>query len=197
MKELKENKDLESANDSSDEIPSDIDMNDPYFAEELNKPEFKNKLNNKKITKTKDSNESEEDEKKKAELELLLDDDDGKEHFSLKKIQDAENISKKSKRKRKLKEKMKEQKSVIQDFEINVNDQRFAALYDSHHYNIDPTDPNFKKTKNMERLIQEKLKRRPSEKLHEENAPKKSKEDTELNVLVKNLKRKTKNIINK
>ncbi|CAH0715664.1 unnamed protein product, partial [Brenthis ino] len=196
MKELKENENTESGENSSDEVPSDIDMNDPYFAEEFNKPEFKNKSKGKKISKVKESGDSDEDEKKKAELELLLDDDDGKEHFSLKKIQEAENISKKSKRKRKLKEKMKEQKSAVPDFEINLNDQRFAALYDSHHFNIDPTDHNFKKTKNMERLIQEKLKRRPADNLEMEVTSKKSKEDTELNVLVKNLKRKTKNVLN-
>lgn len=170
-------------------------MNDPYFAEELNNPEFKKSKSSNKKKGTKEPNDfkDEEEEKRKAELELLLDEDDGKAHFSLKKIQESENTSKKSRRKKNLKEKMAKQKQALPDFEINVNDQRFSALYTSHLYNIDPTDSNFKKTKNMEKLIQEKLKRRPTDTPSEnETHSKKSKEDAELNLLVKHLKRKTK-----
>lgn len=169
-------------------------MNDPYFAEEFNTTEFKKaKSNNKKNKKETTDSVDEEEQKRKAELELLLDEDDGKAHFSLKKIQDAETSSKKSRRKKKLKEKMAVQKLALPEFEINLNDQRFSALYTSHLYNIDPTDSNFKKTKNMEILIQEKLKRRPADTPNEnEKQPKKSREDAELNLLVKNLKRKTK-----
>ncbi|XP_061383763.1 ESF1 homolog [Danaus plexippus] len=180
--------------ESDSDIPSDVDMNDPYFAEEFNKAEFRKKSKNKKQTEvTEDSDEG----KRNAELELLLEEDDGKQHFSLKKIQEAENITNKSKRKRKLKEKMKQQKATVPDFEINVDDNRFSALYESHHYNIDPTDPNFKKTKNMEKLIKEKLKRRPAESIETESNPKKTREDTELNMLVKNIKRKTQDALKK
>lgn len=191
-----ENDDSDSEG-SSDNVPSDIDMNDPYFAEEFINSEFK-KAKVKYSNNKKDKNEpihsgDEDDQKRRAELELLLDEDDGKAHFSLKKIQEGENSTKKSKRKKKLKEKMAQQKQALPEFEINLNDQRFSALYTSHLYNIDPTDSNFKKTKNMEKLIQEKLKRRPTDTPSDnEKQPKKSKEDAELNLLVKNLKRKTK-----
>ncbi|CAG4956228.1 unnamed protein product [Colias eurytheme] len=188
-----ESLDSESDDGSSDDVPSDVDMNDPYFAEEFNKPEFKNKKPKNKKSEKEDVDSDEE--RNKAELELLLDEDDGKQHFSLKKIQEAENTSKKSKRKKKLKEKMKEQKEAVPDFEMNLNDQRFSAVYNSHLFNIDPTDPNFKKTKNMEKLIQEKLKRRPTETPMTASESKKSKEDIELNLLVKNIKRKTKGVI--
>lgn len=183
---------------SSEDVPSDIDMNDPYFAEELNKPEFKKGKSKEKKRNQDNSESDEEDEKKKAELELLLDEDDGKAHFSLKKIQESENTTKKSKRKKKLKEKMMEQKQSVPDFEINVDDKRFSALFDSHLFNIDPTDPNYKKTKNMEKLINEKLRRRPADTPGEvETKPKKSKEDAELSLLVKNIKRKTKDVLKK
>lgn len=172
-------------------------MSDPYFAEEFNKPDFKNKKLKAKRQSPKEDEDSADKERRKAELELLIDEDEAKEHFSLKKIQEAENINKKSKRKRKLKEKIKEQKEAVPDFEINLDDRRFAALYDSHLFNIDPTDPNFKKTKNMEKLIHEKLKRRPKDDPVPEVKTKKSKEDAELNVLVKNIKRKTKDVLKK
>ncbi|XP_045773040.1 ESF1 homolog [Maniola jurtina] len=187
----------DSDGSSSDEIPSDVDMSDPYFAEEFNKPDFKNKKLKAKRQSLKEDEDSADKERRKAELELLIDKDEAKEHFSLKKIQEAENINKKSKRKRKLKEKIKEQKEAVPDFEINLDDRRFAALYDSHLFNIDPTDPNFKKTKNMEKLIHEKLKRRPKDDPVPEVKTKKSKEDAELNVLVKNIKRKTKDVLKK
>lgn len=200
-KDAKEDEDSDSDGGSmSDDVPSDVDMNDPYFAEEFNKPEFKKPKPESKTKKQKkgddDSDVDPEDEKKRAELELLLADDDGKAHFSLKKTQESES-SKKSRRKKKLKEKMNEQKQSLPEFEINVNDDRFSALYNSHHYNIDPSDPNFKKTKNMEKLIQEKLKRRPADTPPEAQPSKKSKEDVELSILVKNVKRKTKDALKK
>nr|XP_021188283.2 ESF1 homolog isoform X1 [Helicoverpa armigera] len=200
-KDAKEDEDSDSdVGSMSDDVPSDVDMNDPYFAEEFNKPEFKKPKSESKTKKQKkaddDSDVDPEDEKKRAELELLLADDDGKAHFSLKKIQESES-SKKSRRKKKLKEKMNEQKQSLPEFEINVNDDRFSALYNSHHYNIDPSDPNFKKTKNMEKLIQEKLKRRPADTPPEAQPSKKSKEDVELSILVKNVKRKTKDALKK
>lgn len=174
-------------------------MNDSYFAEEFDNPEFKSnkksKKKNSKHPKESDS-ENEEELRKRAELELLLDDDDGKEHFSLKKIQDAESETK-SKKKRKHKEKMKHKvhdKGAVPDgFEIDVADQRFSALYTSHHYNIDPTDSNFKKTKAMDTLIQEKLKRRPAEISEESTQSKKPKKDAAMSVLVKSIKRKALN----
>lgn len=193
-KKLMENQEGSEEVDSSDDIPSDIDMNDPYFAEEFNKPEFKKSKLKGRDMELKETND-EEDERKKAELELLLDDEnDGKAHFSLKQIQEAENDTKKSKRKKKLKAKKQDQKQA-DDFKVDLDDERFSALYNSHLYNIDPTDSNFKKTKNMERIIQEKLKRRPTEIPQNEVQPKRSKEDAQLSLLVKNIKRKTKNVL--
>lgn len=201
-KQKSEEKDASASNSGgseSDDVPSDVDMNDPYFAEEFNKPEFKKGKSKKKTNVDNDeqSDLDEEDEKRKAELELLLEDeDDGKAHFSLKKIQDAEGTTKKSSRKKKLKEKMMEQRQAVPDFEINTKDERFSALYNSHLYNIDPSDPNFKKTKNMDKLIQEKLKRRPADApiSNSRIASKKSKQETELDIQVKNIKRKTKGV---
>ncbi|XP_077290002.1 ESF1 homolog [Arctopsyche grandis] len=202
LERKKKNLELEKKDDSdaySSDIPSDIDMNDPYFAEEFDTEEFKRKKNKKKSIKNKDIIERDEgEEQKRAELELLLDDDDSKAHFSLKKIQEAENETKTKKRRQKHKAKETNQNTVIPEFEVNVNDDRFSALFTSHHYNIDPTDPNFKKTKAMDTLIQEKLKRRPVESaVEDEIAHKKPKKDPAMTVLVNSLKRKSKNINNK
>ncbi|CAH0398418.1 unnamed protein product [Chilo suppressalis] len=199
QKKLKNKQNLNSNSDemktesSDDDIPSDIDMNDPYFAEEHNKPEFKKDKQRKTLQSTERNADESDEEKRKAELELLLNDEnDGKAHFSLKKIQDRESSNKKSRRKKK--QKMAEQNSDLPDFDINLDDERFLAVYNSHHFNIDPSNPNYKKTKNMEKLIQEKLRRRPADlPVQNESQPKRTKAEAELNILVKNIKRKTKN----
>ncbi|KAF2896263.1 hypothetical protein ILUMI_09903 [Ignelater luminosus] len=195
-KKLQSNKDEASENDS--DIPSDIDMNDPYFAEEFDKPEFKKKKNKHVIDKLSDGG----DNLKKAELELLLandDDDNGKKHFSLKKIQERENENK-TKKKLKNKKQKEEVEQDGDDFKINVTDDRFSALYSSHHFNVDPTDPHYKKTKGMEAIVKEKLKRKSE--VDNPGEIKKVKSDTlskdpELSVLIKSVKRKTEMLGNK
>ncbi|KAF5294248.1 hypothetical protein FQR65_LT10834 [Abscondita terminalis] len=175
-------------NETSDsDIPSDVDLNDTYFAEEFNTPEFKQKSKKSPSVKTR-----EEDEGNTAELELLLSStDDSKNHFNLKKIQDRENINK---TKKKLKNKEVSTK-YEDDFQINVEDKRFSALYTSHHFNVDPTDPHYKKTKGMEAIVTEKLKRKDSSINDiDTNVPKRN---AELSVLVKSVKRKTEALSNK
>lgn len=84
-------------------------------------------------------------------------------------------------------------------FKVNVEDKRFSAIFTSHHYNIDPTDPHYKKTKGMDTLIQEKIKRRETkdDAMPESKKPKLSEQEVEkrknveLKLLVKNVKRKT------
>lgn len=177
---------------SDDDIPSDIDMSDPYFKEEVKK------LKPKKKHKDKETNKNEEEEnRKKAELELLLVDNEQEEkksHFNLKSIQEQENDSKKKKRRKQLKKKkLKDTSTNIEDdFQVDVKDERFSALYTSHHFNIDPADPQFKKTKGTEALMMEKLNRRKQDDMGQP-AAKIQRMDPELSVLVKSVKNKTLN----
>lgn len=93
MAKRKEKKEQQRAiappsDEEDDDIPSDVDMDDPYFREELEKDEFRPKKK-KPVT----EEEPEEDEGKSAELELLLmDENDGKRHFSLKSIMKEEGV---------------------------------------------------------------------------------------------------------
>ncbi|KAJ8952407.1 hypothetical protein NQ318_014499 [Aromia moschata] len=168
-----------------------INMNDPYFAEEFNKPEFENKKNREGT----ESVEEDADLQKEAELELLLmNEDDGKEHFSLKKIQQNEKDSKSKKKKTK---KNVDGDTQDDNFQINIQDNRFSAIFSSHHFNIDPTDPHFKKTKGMEALIGEKLKRRNNSQSEETSTKIPKMNDPELSLLVKSVKRKANTFKNK
>ena len=79
-------------------------------------------------------------------------------------------------------------------FDINVNDERFAAIYNRPEFNIDPSEQNFKKTKGMESLIGEKQKRVASGQISkmkkEEKKEKKSKLDPEITASLKLVKNK-------
>ncbi|KAL3872948.1 hypothetical protein ACJMK2_036117 [Sinanodonta woodiana] len=147
---------------SDDELPDDVDLNDPFFSrntEDMPKGN-KNKKKKKKVTGTAEPNEKET--KEKAELSLLLMDDEvDKRHFKLENlVQDKET---KKKRKKK-KDAAQAKKSIDADFQVDVKDERFTAVYNSHLFNIDPSAPEFKRTKGMEALIEEKLKRSKSKK---------------------------------
>ncbi|KAG0330559.1 pre-rRNA-processing protein esf1 [Dissophora globulifera] len=158
-------------------------MNDPYFAEEFaggdmmpsakskkgaaaNKNTKKAKNDKKKRTKE----ERLEDNRKKAELELLMEDNrENNQHFNMKEIQKAEKKNKRKKNKARQNE--KDNGEDLQDnFKIDVSDPRFSALHDSHHFALDPTNPNFKKTKAMTELLQERQKRTAV--MHDENEKK-------------------------
>ncbi|POG79424.1 hypothetical protein GLOIN_2v1527562 [Rhizophagus irregularis DAOM 181602=DAOM 197198] len=99
--------------------------------------------------------EHKEADRQKAELELLVMDDEKEvhKHFDLKEI------IKNEKRKNKKKKIKKDSIQDDDDFEINVNDSRFAALHESHHFAIDPSNPQFKKTKSMGKLLEERQRR--------------------------------------
>ncbi|XP_029157183.1 ESF1 homolog [Nylanderia fulva] len=200
-REEKKLKEESQKSDSEDSLPPNVDINDKYFAEKFrnNKSSRKNKNKDKKTTDADSVNEHEQNQRK-AELELLLMDqnEDGKKHFNMKQIEENATMSK-SKRKRLSKKKNLEEEIKDDDFEVNVKDSRFAALFTSHHFNIDPADSHYRKTKGTEALVNEKLKRRvDNDESHADNKqckrPKSEKLSTELQALVKSVKRKTQNI---
>ena len=75
------------------------------------------------------------------ELELILmDDQEEKQHFNFKSILEKESKTKKKKRKKDSLD-TEEQKD---NFEIDVKDPRFNALFTSHHFAIDPSDQQYR-----------------------------------------------------
>ncbi|XP_017054797.1 pre-rRNA-processing protein esf1 [Drosophila ficusphila] len=198
--------------DSDDSmVPDGVDLNDAYFAEEFANGDYapiktkQDKKKNKKRAKA-DLEVDAETQRQEKELELLLDNGDGpdeKHHFSLTKIlKQEEQEAGGSKRKRrqqlkKSKNKPKGSEKPDDDFQVDLNDTRFKAVYKSHEFNIDPTHSHYKATKGMQQIIGEKLKRRKelveSGAVNEDSdaaAPKRSKQQLEQNALVKSLKRK-------
>uniref|UniRef100_A0A182JSN5 Uncharacterized protein n=1 Tax=Anopheles christyi TaxID=43041 RepID=A0A182JSN5_9DIPT len=204
---------------SEDDRPYGVDLNDPFFASAFDEKEF-DLSNKKKNSKQKDreaikqakeeeEREAAESARRRAELELMLDDgEDNRAHFNLRAIQEREidlrSVSK-SKRRALLKksrreiEEQRNSKAAADDFEVDAEDPRFGAIYSKPDYNIDPTNPAFKKTKAMERLIETKLRKRQlaENDVREENGKvvqqqdaKVARKDVSTTMLVKSIKRK-------
>ncbi|KAK9451203.1 uncharacterized protein V1518DRAFT_412831 [Limtongia smithiae] len=124
----------------------------------------------KKKSKTKlTKEEAAEQDRSKAELELLMMDedagvaDDGEDgnlkHFDMRDIVKAE----KRKKNKKIRNKKETAAADVQDdFQIDVTDPRFAALYERHEFAIDPSRPQFKETNAMKKLLEERRKRQRS-----------------------------------
>merc|ERR1719239_1110930 len=158
----------------------------------------KKKNKNKKTV----ENKNDEDDKERAELELMLmDDDDTKKYSKPVIVDDNESKSKKKRKSKKAmaKQKMSNKEKVVEkeDYVMDVDDTRFNALYTSHHFHIDPTAPQFKKTKNMMRLVDEQIKRKKSGKKGKTAVNSKTKEGEKSSKsfsqsLVESLKKKMK-----
>eukprot|EP00871_Galdieria_phlegrea_P005511 jgi/Galph1/5961/GphlegSOOS_G4603.1 len=108
------------------------------------------KLNNnrKEMMKEKTTNNIAED-KETAELELLLMNSKEKAQHS---SDDEDSTRNKKKKKR-------QSQKDVDDFQLDMQDPRFAALYRSHDFALDPTDPKFKKTPGTKKLLRERAKR--------------------------------------
>lgn len=156
--------------------------NDPFFKEameEMADEGFVAKKKESKNAKKKRASKQEREEKarERAELELLMDDDGKSEGFNMKEVLKREKLEKKKKGK-----KSKKNADLGEDdFEINVSDPRFSAVQESHHFAIDPTNPQFKKTKSMQKLMnarQTKMKETTETVNDEWKKEKKSKSDS-------------------
>uniref|UniRef100_UPI0037E815E9 ESF1 homolog n=1 Tax=Semicossyphus pulcher TaxID=241346 RepID=UPI0037E815E9 len=152
---------------SEDELPPDVDLSDPFFAEELAAADMKKKAKGKKKKQQEEeertAEEEEELEKQKAEMALLMEDDGDEakhKHFNYDKIVEQQNLSKKKKKKLL---KKGEEPPEDDDFQVDVKDPRFQAMFTSHLFNLDPSHPSYKKTKATQRIQSEKQRRREEE----------------------------------
>ena len=163
-----------------DETEEADPFNDPFFQD----PTAHNKALKKasKEAKLEEARlEKERNASKRAELELLMLDDDDNDaattreggkprprninHFDMAAILKAEKEkARKGKKGRKPSNKKGDEADkkvdLQQDFKLDVQDPRFARLYDSHEFAIDPTNPRFKSTEGMKALLEEGRRRR-------------------------------------
>lgn len=201
--EKADDEESEGASDA-EERGEDLGFDDPFFtdpaaaavAEKKAKKAEKQKRFDKKVA------EDEEAATRKAELELLMADDkgDGMRHFDMKYIEKAEKEAKRKSKNKKSKKQKNETATEVQDgFQVDSQDLRFKAMFESHEYAIDPTNPRFKGTTGMKILLEEGRKKRKVDEFdgdeHFTMVSKRRKEKNdggELDGLVKRLKAKKK-----
>ncbi|OCL09767.1 hypothetical protein AOQ84DRAFT_375528 [Glonium stellatum] len=103
----------------------------------------------------------------RAELELLMVDDNavggaGMRHFDMNEIVKAEKAKRRKGKKKGAKKGVGEEEieKKIDGFKMDVQDPRFARLFESHEFAIDPTNPKFKGTEGMKALLEEGRRKR-------------------------------------
>ncbi|XP_029706828.1 ESF1 homolog isoform X1 [Takifugu rubripes] len=181
---------------SDDDVPADVDLRDSFFAEELAKTYTKKKIKGKKEGEEWTAEGEEELQKQKAEMMLLLEDDDSKhEHFNYDKIVEQQNLSK---MKRKKMMRKKEELLGHDQFQVDVNDPRFQAMFTSHLFNLDPSHSSYRNTKATQSILSEKQRRREQGQQQEVPPSQEgaaacptSTMDPSLSLLVKSIKNKT------
>lgn len=184
-----------------EEGEDDLGFDDPFF----NDPavaaaaEKKAKKADKQRRLDEQTAKDEEAAAKRAELELLMaEDKDDVRHFDMREIEKAEKEARRKGKTKKSKKSKTDNDAVPDEFQVDSQDPRFKALFDSHEYAIDPTNPRFKGTKGMKSLLEEGRKKRKFDDGVEGDTSKRSKRekqgngDGELDGLVKRLKGKSK-----
>ncbi|KAF7793336.1 hypothetical protein EIP86_004448 [Pleurotus ostreatoroseus] len=197
----KEKKDTGAKDDffgSDDE--SESDGKEEEVSAKKSKKDKKAKAKAKAQTEHEDSPETERHAATAEELALLAasDNPNGElKHFDMKAVLKAEKgKGKKHKRNKSKKNDGDEANELQEDFAIDVKDERFKAVLEDHTFAIDPSNPQFKKTKSMAALLDERSKRQ-KDSSHKRRESKASDKKTEadksnsLKSLVESVKRKS------
>ncbi|GAB7346906.1 hypothetical protein MBLNU459_g1979t1 [Dothideomycetes sp. NU459] len=160
--------------DAGQGAAADLGFDDPFFNDAPTAQKAEKAA--RKADKKKKREEREQQEKaaaaQRAELELLMVDDkeSNMRHFDMNEIAKAEKMAKRKGKKgaktKKNGDDGEEKEVQGQDFRMETQDPRFARLFESHEFAIDPTNPKFKGTAGMKALLEEgrkKRKNRPDE----------------------------------
>ncbi|KAK6212748.1 pre-rRNA-processing protein esf1 [Pestalotiopsis sp. IQ-011] len=145
-----------------DEAGEDLGFDDPFFTTE--EPVKASNTSQRKEERLKKRELKEADAKKTAEekkyLEKIMGNrnkDDGSGHFDMTEISRAEKQkNKKGKAKKRMEAKGGDRGGLQQEFAVDTGDDRFKAVFDSHEYAIDPSNPKFSTTPGMKQLLDKK-----------------------------------------
>ncbi|KAI8945423.1 hypothetical protein F4801DRAFT_568324 [Xylaria longipes] len=148
------------------EPEEDLGFDDPFFM--TDEPAKPSKSAERKEERRRRREEKEaaaaENAAQKAQLEKIMMDDSKNQakhldHFNMDEITKAE--KKKSKKgKKKGKNEVEDHGGLQEGFEMDVNDDRFKAVFESHEFAIDPSNPKYKSTPGMKKLLEEGRKKR-------------------------------------
>jgi NUC153 domain len=201
---------VEEPKDPTEKEREDLGFDDPFFAtDEVVKEKASKSMRKEERLKKREAKAKEAAAKasQRAELELLMQDNSTEtpshlEHFDINEIARVEKIKRKKGKKGKDKVVEGGKRGGLQEgFEIDVGDERFSKLFESHEFAIDPSNLKFKGTEGMKKLLEEGRRKRgvegDSEVSEEKKKSKKRKAEGgdgkgELSGLVEKLKKKAK-----
>ncbi|KAI0451554.1 hypothetical protein F5B21DRAFT_375795 [Xylaria acuta] len=162
----KRNGDEAEGGEEPAEPEEDLGFDDPFFM--TDEPAKPSKSAERKEERRRRREEKEaaavENAAQKAQLEKIMADDSKNQakhlgHFNMDEIIRAE--KKKSKKgKKKSKNQVEDHGGLQEGFEMDVNDDRFKAVFESHEFAIDPSNPKYKSTPGMKKLLEEGRKKR-------------------------------------
>ncbi|KAL2114288.1 hypothetical protein VUR80DRAFT_9510 [Thermomyces stellatus] len=178
----------------------DLGFDDPFFTTE--EPEVsKSQLRKEEKRKKREAREAETAEKaeEKERLQKMMDEgeqEDGMDrfqHFDMKEIMRAE--KEKNKKKKKKGKKDADKAPAADEGKVPVLDDRFKAMFESHEYAVDTSNPQYTRTETMQKMLEEGRKRKNAGDGEdgERKGKKKRKEaeaDLDLNGLVASVKQK-------
>lgn len=140
---------------------------------------------------SKKSNEYGKEESNENGLDTVAEEDEDRHHFKMKDILKAEKLKHKKKKNRKQRKEEKERQNIDEDIKLDEGDTRFNEIFESHDYAIDPTNPEFKETSVMKKLIHQGRKRAKENELKKKGGKKHSRDQDkqEIKALVRDVKR--------
>ncbi|KAK0620137.1 hypothetical protein B0T14DRAFT_566915 [Immersiella caudata] len=142
----------------------DLGFDDPFFTTEAAAPS-KASIRKEERLKKRAAKEAEEAENaaEREKLRLIMGDDaegGNLDHFDMKEIMRAEKLKNKKKKQKKGVKGAEDHGGLQEDFSMDVEDDRFKAVFESHEFAIDPSNPKFKATEGMKKLLEEGRKKR-------------------------------------
>ncbi|KAI4863316.1 hypothetical protein F4820DRAFT_376608 [Hypoxylon rubiginosum] len=148
------------------EAQEDLGFDDPFFTTDQPIKKSKHAEKKEERLKRREAKEAEaaQNAAQKAQLERLMADDSKEaaehlDHFDMNEITRVEKQRSK-KYKKKGKKGVEDHGGLQEGFEIDVKDDRFKAVFDSHEFAIDPSNPKYKATEGMKQLLEERRKKR-------------------------------------
>ncbi|UKZ72072.1 uncharacterized protein TrAtP1_013010 [Trichoderma atroviride] len=156
---------VQIAQSDDEDDDEDLGFNDPFFTTDDPTPTYKTSIRKEERLKKRKAREAAEarDAEEKAHLTKVMAEDaqenqvDHLDHFDMNEILKAE---KQKGKKKKYQKKIKAEVGLQEDFKMDVKDDRFKAVFDSHEFAIDPSNPKFKATEGMKKLLEEGRKKR-------------------------------------
>lgn len=147
----------------------DLGFDDPFFTmdEPANKTS-KTSIRKEERRKKREAREAAEAESsaQKAHLTKVMAEDADEnqaehlDHFDMNDIMKAEKQKRKKGKAAKRSKGVKDTGTLQEDFNMDVQDDRFKAVFDNHEFAIDPSNPKFKGTEGMKQLLEEGRKKR-------------------------------------